>query len=75
MEIDPQVLEKLKGENTEFKRLFEEHITLKNKVEELNRLKYLTSEQELEKKNYQKEKLKTKDRLEQILSQYQATLH
>ncbi|GJL77978.1 MAG: hypothetical protein NPINA01_09670 [Nitrospinaceae bacterium] len=75
MEINPELLEKIKGENEEFKKLYEEHSALKNRVEELNKMKFLSSEQEIEKKKHQKEKLKAKDRLEEILSTYQAHLH
>jgi len=72
MEINPELLGKIQNENEEFKKLFEEHNFLKQKVGELNKLKFLTGEQEIEKKKHQKEKLKTKDRLEQILSEYQS---
>ena len=75
MEINPELLEKIQNENEEFKKLYEEHTILKNKVEELNKLKFLSGEQEIEKKKHQKEKLKAKDRLEEILSAYQAHLH
>ena len=75
MEINPQLLEKIKNENEEFKKLYEEHTILKNRVEELNKMKFLSGDQEVEKKKHQKEKLKAKDRLEQILSTYQAQLH
>ena len=34
-------------------------------------MKFLSAEQELEKKQHQKEKLKAKDRLEEILSTFQ----
>ncbi|MDH5761991.1 MAG: DUF465 domain-containing protein [Nitrospinota bacterium] len=73
MEIDPTLLEKVQGDNKEFKKLYEEHVKLKNRVEELNRMKFLTPEQELEKKTVQKQKLKGKDRMIQILEQYEAS--
>lgn len=75
MEIEPGLLEKLKSENHEFRRLHEEHTSLKSRVEELNKLKFLTSDQELEKKTIQKEKLIKKDRMDEILSEYQGFLH
>ncbi len=71
MEINPQLLDKIQNENEEFKKLFAEHHLLNQKVDELNKLKFLTGDQEFEKKKHQKEKLKTRDRLEQILSEYQ----
>ncbi|MEE2986788.1 MAG: DUF465 domain-containing protein [Nitrospinota bacterium] len=75
MEIEKDLLEKVKSENQEFKKLFDEHTELKVRVEELNKLKFLTSEEEMEKKKIQVHKLHLKDKLEEMLSQYQANLH
>ena len=73
MEIDPTLLEKVQGENEEFKKLYQEHLDLKVRVEELNKMQFLSPEQELEKKTVQKQKLKGKDRMSQIIEQYQAS--
>ena len=73
MEIDPILLEKVQGENEEFKKLYQEHLDLKHRVEELNKMSFLSPEQELEKKTVQKQKLKGKDRMSQILEQYQGS--
>ena len=73
MEIDPTLLGKVQGENEEFKKLYEEHLDLKNRVEELNKMHFLTPEQELEKKTVQKQKLKGKDRMIEIIEQFQAS--
>ena len=73
MEIDPILLEKVQGENEEFKQLYQEHLDLKHRVEELNNMKFLTPEQELEKKTVQKQKLKGKDRMIEIIEQFQAS--
>ncbi len=75
MEINEDLLQKVLADNSEFKKLYDEHTDLKNKVEELNKLKFLTPEQEVEKKQHQKQKLKAKDRLEEILQEYQSSLH
>ena len=72
MEINPQLLDKIQNDNEEFKKLYAEHNVLKQKVVQLNKLKFLSGEQELEKKKHQKEKLKAKDRLEQMLSEYES---
>jgi uncharacterized protein len=68
MDINPVLLEKVSKENTEFRKLYEEHTTLKHKVEALNKTKLITPEQELEKKKHQKQKLSLKDRMVKILS-------
>lgn len=70
MEINSNLLEKVRQENTEFRDLHEEHTTLKLKVEALNKTKLITPEQEVEKKKHQKLKLNLKDRMEKILSHY-----
>ncbi|UCD11568.1 MAG: hypothetical protein JSU88_00265 [Nitrospinaceae bacterium] len=75
MEINGELLEKILENNNEFKKLYAEHADLKERVEELNKLKFLTPEQEMEKKQHQKQKLKAKDRLDEILKEYEATLH
>jgi uncharacterized protein YdcH (DUF465 family) len=75
MNINPDLLEKVQKENKEFRGLYQEHTTLKNKVEALNKKKILTPEQEVEKKKNQKQKLSIKDRMEKILSEYQSSIH
>jgi uncharacterized protein YdcH (DUF465 family) len=75
MNINPDLLEKVQKENTEFRGLYQEHTTLKNKVEVLNKKKILTPKQEVEKKKHQKQKLSLKDRMEKILSEYQSSIH
>jgi uncharacterized protein YdcH (DUF465 family) len=73
MEIDPTLLEKVQGENEEFKKLYQEHLDLKHRVVELNKMNFLSPEQELEKKTVQKQKLRGKDRMIEIIEQFQAS--
>tara|TARA_Y100001936_G_scaffold251983_1_gene309949 strand:- start:2047 stop:2274 length:228 start_codon:yes stop_codon:yes gene_type:complete len=75
MEISADLLEKVQKENEEFRGLYKEHITLKQKVEEFNKMKLITPQQEIEKKKHQKQKLSLKDRMEEILSKYQSSTH
>ena len=75
MEIDPELLKKVMGDNSEFKELYNQRSRLKSKVEDLNKLKFMTAEQEVEKKQHQKEKLLMKDMLEKILKDYQSNLN
>ena len=67
MEINQVLLEKLVTENPEFKKIYDEHSVLKNLVEEMNQRKFLSPEEELKKKNIQKQKLIYKDKLSKIL--------
>jgi uncharacterized protein len=73
MDINPALLEKVKQENSEFRELYEEHTTLKQKVEDFNKMKIFTPEQEVANKKHQKQKLSLKDRMEKILGKYQET--
>ena len=75
MNINPDLLEKVQKENKEVRGLYQEHTSLKKKVEALNKTKILTPEQEVEKKKHQKQKLSLKDRMEKILSEYQSSIH
>ena len=69
--IDDGVIERAKQENTEFRRLLEQHETYEQQLDLYNDLKFLTNEQELERKRLQKLKLQGKDRMLSILHQYQ----
>ena len=75
MDINADLLEKVQKENEEFRGLYKEHTTLKQKVEEFNKMKLITPQQEIEKKKHQKQKLSLKDRMEEILSKYQSSIH
>jgi uncharacterized protein YdcH (DUF465 family) len=75
MDINPDLLEKVQKENKEFRGLYQEHTSLKKKVEALNKTKILTPEQEVEKKKHQKQKLSLKDRMEKILSDFETSTH
>ena len=75
MNINPDLLEKVQKENKEFRGLYQEHTSLKKKVEALNKTKILTPEQEVEKKKHQKQKLSLKDRMEKILSDFETSTH
>jgi uncharacterized protein len=75
METDENTLiEHLKQTNPEFRRLMEEHLRYEQQLQEFNKLRYLTSEQEIEKKRVQKTKLRGKDRMAEILKEYKARL-
>jgi uncharacterized protein len=76
MEMDENTLiEHLKQTNPEFRQLTEQHLQYERQLEEFNKLRYLTSEQEIEKKRVQKIKLREKDRMAEILKEYKARLH
>lgn len=67
---EEEIIEILKKENEEFKRLYEEHRLLDSILNDMNKKHYLTPEEEIEKKRRQKEKLYKKDRMAEIIRQY-----
>ena len=76
METDENALiEHLKQTNPEFRQLTEEHLQYERQLEAFNTLRYLTSEQELEKKRLQKIKLRGKDRMMEILKEHKSRLN
>jgi uncharacterized protein len=76
MEMDEKALiEHLMQTNPEFRQLMTEHLHYERQLEEFNRLRYLTSEQELEKKRVQKTKLRGKDRMAEILKEHKSRLN
>jgi len=69
MEIEKETLDKILNSSVDFKRLYAEHSELKLKIGNMNKSKFLTAEEEVEKKRNQKQKLILKDKMEAILSQ------
>ena len=62
----------LKKENHEFSQLMKEHEVLEGKLDELNKLKFLTPDQEIEKKRIQKLKLKGKDKMAAMIREFES---
>ena len=54
MEIEKEMLDEILNSNTDFKRLYDQHSALKLKIEDMNRTKFLTADEEVEKKQHQK---------------------
>lgn len=71
MSDQEELVDRVKQEDEGFRKLAEEHQVLELQLEELNKLRYLTSDQEVERKNLQKQKLIKKDRMIAILREHQ----
>ncbi|MDV2502335.1 MAG: DUF465 domain-containing protein [bacterium] len=71
MSDQEELVDRVKQEDEGFRKLAEEHQVLELQLEELNKLRYLTSDQEVERKNLQKQKLMKKDRMIAILREHQ----
>jgi uncharacterized protein len=69
--IDTELIERTIQVNTEFRHLLDEHQKYEEQLTSFASLRYLTTEQEIERKRLQKLKLQGKDRMLAILRQYQ----
>jgi len=70
---EEEIVEVLKKDNEQFRRLYQEHRTLDNQISELNKKSYLTADEEVEKKRIQKEKLHKKDMIAELIREYKKT--
>jgi uncharacterized protein YdcH (DUF465 family) len=74
--MEQNTLEELKAHliatNEEFRRLADEHSELKKQLLALEALPHLSYEQELEETRLKKIKLRLKDQMEAIVSQYRS---
>ncbi len=67
---DLELIRKHVEENEDLRKLWEEHLELKSKLEEFAEKKYLSTEDEMRRKQLQKLKLAGKDRLMDLLDSY-----
>jgi len=67
---DTEIVETLKEQNEEYKKLYIDHKKLKETLSDINKNKYLTPEEEMEKKKIQKQKLLKKDRMAELVREY-----
>ncbi|MBI5676185.1 MAG: DUF465 domain-containing protein [Nitrospirae bacterium] len=65
-----EIAEALRRENENFRKLEEEHKMLKETLAEIDKKKYHTADEEIERKKIQKQKLKVKDSLAAFISDY-----
>lgn len=69
-----EIVEFLKKENDEFKKLSEEHRNLDVLLAEIDNKRFLTSEEEVERKKLQKQKLLKKDRMAELVRDYRKSV-
>lgn len=67
---EAEIISILRNESEEYKKLEEEHKKLEQSLEEIKSKKYLTAEEEVEKKKIQKHKLQYKDRMARLIRSY-----
>jgi uncharacterized protein YdcH (DUF465 family) len=66
-----ELIEQLMPQHQELKTLMAEHRALEEELQKYQAKRFLTPAEEVEKKRIQKVKLAGKDRIEQILAEYQ----
>lgn len=69
---DEQIAQALANENEEFKALSDEHASMKAKLAEFQSKLHLTPEEELQKRQMQKQKLAQKDKMADMIREYKA---
>ena len=67
---DLQLIRRLIPGNDALKKLWEEHLDYEHRLEEFNKKRYLTAEDEMRRRKIQKLKLAGKDQIEAILQQH-----
>jgi uncharacterized protein YdcH (DUF465 family) len=69
-ETDLQLIRKLIPKDKQLKHLWDEHLEYEEKLEQFNKRRYLSTEEEMRRKELQKLKLQGKDKIEEILRRY-----
>ena len=67
MDTESAVFQSLLKESDTFRKLYDEHIKYERQLEELDKVRYLTPEQEMQRKTIQKLKLSGKDRMARMI--------
>ena len=73
-DTDLQLIRKLISKDKDLKGLWDEHQGYEEKLELLNKRRYLSTEEEIRRKEIQKLKLQGKDKIEEILRKYRNEL-
>lgn len=67
---EEEIIETLKIQNDEFRKIHYEHRELDRLLMEMDKKSYLTADEEIEKKRLKKEKLLKKDRIAELVRNY-----
>ena len=70
LDEDPAILDQVRRESSEFKKMEETHRHLEDQLAQLSKLHILTPEEEIRKKQMQFDKLAAKDKMAEIVRQY-----
>ena len=72
---DEEIIETLKKENEEFRRVYQEHRELDSMLSEFNKKHYFTPEEEIEMHRMKKEKLSKKDKIAELIKNYKSSIN
>ncbi|MEW6116921.1 MAG: DUF465 domain-containing protein [Nitrospirota bacterium] len=72
---DEEIVEALKRENEEFRRVYQEHRELDTRLAEYNKKHYLSPDEEIEMHRLKKEKLQKKDKIAEMIRDYRRLVH
>ena len=75
MNKNQETIELLRQENEEFRKLEKEHRELDDTILSYSKLRFLSTDQDIEKKRLQKLKLYKKDKMAEMIRQYQNEAH
>lgn len=67
---EQEIIEKLKQENEDFRKLSDEHHSLDVQIQEIDKKVYLTPEEDVERKKMAKQKLHLKDMMAEQIRDY-----
>ncbi|MBF0517035.1 MAG: YdcH family protein [Nitrospirae bacterium] len=67
---EQEIIEQLRQQNEQFKQLEEDHRTLDLQIDEIDKKKYLTTEEDIKRKELSKTKLYKKDQIAQMIRDY-----
>jgi len=67
---DNEIAEILRRESEEFRRLEEEHRRLDEEIARMDKKRFLTTDEEMERKKIQKQKLRNKDLMAEMIRKY-----
>ena len=73
--IDERLLSQLSAQKEEVRKLVEEHQKLERELQRYIAKRFITPQEEMEKKRIQKRKLRIKDELAQMVKEFQAELN
>jgi hypothetical protein len=71
---DHEIAEILRKESEEFRRLEEEHRRLDETLARIDKKRFLTTDEEIERKKIQKQKLRNKDLMAEMIRKYRQKL-